>query len=250
MTAPSDRPVDRRSFLGASAGALAASGAAALLAPAVAQAQTAAAPATPTGPYKLPPLGYAFDALEPNIDAETMEIHYTKHHQAYIDKLNAAVAKYPDLAKLPAEDLVKKLDAIPEEIRTAVQNNGGGHVNHTFFWKIIGPGKGGEPKGKLAEDINKKFGSFAAFKEALNNAAATRFGSGWAWLVKGPEGLEVISTANQDSPLTLGKTPIVGVDVWEHAYYLKYRNKRPDYVTAWWNIVDWDQASKNYDAAA
>lgn len=250
MTAPSHRSVDRRSFLGASAGALAASGAASLLAPAVAQAQTAAAPAPPTGPYKLPKLGYAYDALEPNIDAETMEIHYTKHHQAYIDKLNAAVAKYPDLAKLPAEDLVKKLDAIPEEIRTAVQNNGGGHVNHTFFWKIIGPGKGGEPKGKLAEDINKKFGSFAAFKEALNNAAATRFGSGWAWLVKGPDGLEVISTANQDSPLTQGKSPIVGVDVWEHAYYLKYRNKRPDYVTAWWNIVDWDQASKNYEAAA
>src|SRR5262245_49392033 len=149
MTTPS-RPVDRRSFLGASAGALAASGAASLLAPAVVQAQTAAAPAAPTGPYKLPKLGYAFDALEPNIDAETMEIHYTKHHQAYIDKLNAAVAKYPDLAKLPAEDLVKKLDAIPEEIRTVVQNNGGGHVNHTFFWKIIGPGKGGEPKGKLA----------------------------------------------------------------------------------------------------
>lgn len=251
MTTPSNRPVDRRSFLGASAATLAASGAASLLAPAFAQAQTpAAAPAAPTGPYKLPKLGYAFDALEPNIDAETMEIHYTKHHQAYIDKLNIAVAKYPELAKLPAEDLVKKLDAIPEEIRTAVQNNGGGHVNHTFFWTIIGPGKGGEPTGKLAEDINKKFGSFAAFKEALNNAAATRFGSGWAWLVKGPEGLEVISTGNQDSPLTLGKTPIVGVDVWEHAYYLKYRNKRPDYVTAWWNIVDWDQASKNYEAAA
>jgi superoxide dismutase, Fe-Mn family len=240
--------VDRRSFLGASAAALAASGAAGMLTPAAAQAQ--ATPAAPTGPYKLPKLGYAYDALEPNIDAETMEIHYTKHHQGYVDKLNAAVAKYPELAKLSAEDLVKKLDAIPEEIRTAVQNNGGGHVNHTFFWKIIGPGKGGEPKGKLAEEINKKFGSFAAFKEALNNAAASRFGSGWAWLVKGPDGLEVISTANQDSPLTLGKTPIVGVDVWEHAYYLKYRNKRPDYVTAWWNVVDWDQASKNYEAAA
>jgi Fe-Mn family superoxide dismutase len=253
MATPSDSPnrpsVDRRSFLGASAAALAASSAAGMLAPA-AQAQTAAAaPAAPTGPYKLPPLGYAFDALEPNIDAETMEIHYTKHHQAYIDKLNIAVAKYPDLAKLPAEELVKKLSAIPEEIRTAVQNNGGGHVNHTFFWKIIGPGKGGEPTGKLAEEINKKFGSFAALKEAMNNAAATRFGSGWAWLVMGPEGLEVISTANQDSPLTQGKTPIVGIDVWENAYYLKYRNKRPDYVTAWWNIVDWDQASKNYEAA-
>jgi Fe-Mn family superoxide dismutase len=248
MNAPS-RPVDRRSFLGASAAALAATSAAGMLAP-PAQAQTAAAaPAAPTGPYKLPKLGYAFDALEPNIDAETMEIHYTKHHQAYVDKLNIAVAKYPDLAKLPAEELVKKLSAIPEEIRTAVQNNGGGHVNHTFFWKIIGPNKGGEPTGKLAEEINKKFGSFASFKEAMNNAAATRFGSGWAWLVKGPEGLEVISTANQDSPLTAGKTPIVGLDVWEHAYYLKYRNKRPDYVTAWWNIVDWDQASKNYEAA-
>src|SRR5688500_8464965 len=159
MTTPSDRSVDRRSFLGASAAALAATSPAGMLAPA-AQAQTAAAaPATPTGPYKLPPLGYAFDALEPNIDAETMEIHYTKHHQAYIDKLNIAVAKYPDLAKLPAEELVKKLSAIPEEIRTAVQNNGGGHVNHTFFWKIIGPAKGGEPTGKLAEEINKKFGS-------------------------------------------------------------------------------------------
>ena len=251
MTAPSDRPaVDRRSFLGASAAALAATSAAGMLAPAnVAHAQAAAAPAAPTGPYKLPKLGYAFDALEPSIDAETMEIHYTKHHQGYVDKLNAAVAKYPELGKLPAEELVKKLSAIPEEIRTAVQNNGGGHVNHSFFWKIIGPGKGGEPTGKLAEEINKKFGSFASFKEAMNNAAATRFGSGWAWLVKGPEGLEVISTANQDSPLTQGKTPIVGLDVWEHAYYLKYRNKRPDYVTAWWDIVDWDQASKNYDAA-
>ena len=256
MATPSDRQhrpsVDRRSFFGASAAALAASGAVGMLAPAAAQAQapTKPAPAAPTGPYKLPKLGYGFDALEPNIDAETMEIHYTKHHQAYIDKLNAAVANYPDLAKLPAEDLIKKLDAIPEDIRTAVQNNGGGHVNHTFFWTIIGPNKGGQPTGKLAEEINKKFGSFAAFKEAFNNAAATRFGSGWAWLVKGPEGLEIVSSANQDSPLTQGKTPIVGLDVWEHAYYLKYRNKRPDYITAWWNIVDWDQAAKNFEAAA
>ena len=245
----SSSDVDRRDFLSRSVATVAASGAAAsLLAPAHAAAQATAAP---SGPYKLPKLGYAFDALEPHIDAKTMEIHYTKHHQAYIDKLNAALANHPDLAKLPAEELVMKLDAIPEEIRTAVQNQGGGHVNHTFFWKIMGPGKGGEPKGELAEAINAKFGSFAAFKEALANAGVSRFGSGWAWLVKDKDGaLEIISTANQDSPLTLGKTPIIGVDVWEHAYYLKYQNKRPDYLAAWWNVVDWDQAAKNYAAAS
>jgi superoxide dismutase, Fe-Mn family len=242
--------VDRRTFLGASAATLAASGAAAgLLAPTQAAAQTAA-PAGAAKGYTLPKLGYAFDALEPHIDTKTMEIHYTKHHQAYLDKLNAALANHPDLAKLPAEDLIKKLDAIPEDIRTAVQNNGGGHVNHSFFWTIMGPGKGGEPKGELAEAINAKFGSFAAFKEALANAGASRFGSGWAWLVKGKDGaLEIVSTANQDSPLTLDKTPIVGVDVWEHAYYLKHQNKRPDYIAAWWNVVDWDQAAKNFAAA-
>jgi Fe-Mn family superoxide dismutase len=242
--------VDRRAFLSASAATLAASGAAAsLLAPSRAAAQTAA-PAGAAKGYTLPKLGYAFDALEPHIDAKTMEIHYTKHHQAYLDKLNAALVNHPDLAKLPAEDLIKKLDAVPEDIRTAVQNNGGGHVNHTFFWTIMGPGKGGEPKGALAEAINAKFGSFAAFKEALANAGASRFGSGWAWLVKDKNGaLEIISTANQDSPLTLGKTPIVGVDVWEHAYYLKHQNKRPDYIAAWWNVVDWDQAAKNFAAA-
>jgi Fe-Mn family superoxide dismutase len=242
--------VDRRAFLGASAATLAAGGAAVnLLAPTVAAAQTAAPAAAAKG-YTLPKLGYAYDALEPHIDAKTMEIHYTKHHQGYVDKLNAALANHPDLAKMPAEDLIKKLDAIPEEIRTAVQNNGGGHVNHTFFWKIMGPGKGGEPKGELAEAIKAKFGSFAAFKEALANAGGSRFGSGWAWLVKNADGsLEIISTANQDSPLTLGKTPIVGVDVWEHAYYLKYQNKRPDYLAAWWNVVDWDQAAKNYAGA-
>jgi Fe-Mn family superoxide dismutase len=199
--------------------------------------------------YELPKLAYAYDALVPHIDAKTMEIHHSKHHQAYITNVNKALADAGVAAPECVCELISDLSKLPESIRGAVRNNGGGHANHAFFWKIIGPGKGGEPTGKLAEEINKKFGSFAAFKEALNNAAATRFGSGWAWLVKGPEGLEVISTGNQDSPLTQGKTPIVGVDVWEHAYYLKYRNKRPDYVTAWWNIVDWDQASKNYEAA-
>ena len=240
--------VDRRSFLGQSAATLAASGAAAsLLAPAGAFAQATGSAGAGKG-YAPPKLPYAFDALEPHIDAKTMEIHYTKHHQAYIDKLNAALANHPDLAKLRAEELIKKLDAIPEDIRAAVQNNGGGHVNHTFFWKIMGPGKGGQPTGQLAEAINGKFGSLAAFKEALANAASSRFGSGWAWLVKSDDGLEIMSTANQDSPLTLGKTPIIGVDVWEHAYYLKYQNKRPDYVAAWWNVVDWEQAAKNFAA--
>jgi Fe-Mn family superoxide dismutase len=196
-----------------------------------------------------------------------MEIHYTKHHQGYVDKLNAALANHPDLAKLSPEELVKQLppppappapqpagqqrptrapNAIPQEIQTAVRNNGGGHVNHTFFWQIMSPDGGGEPEGELANAINQKFGSFNAFKEAFANAAATRFGSGWAWLVKGADGLSIISTANQDSPLTQGLTPIIGVDVWEHAYYLKYQNKRPDYVAAWWNTVNWDQAGKNY----
>jgi superoxide dismutase, Fe-Mn family len=238
---------DRRTFLGQSAVTLAATGAAGgLLAPHTAVAQAAAAPAA-TGPHKLPKLAYEFNALEPHIDARTMEIHYTKHHQAYVDKLNAALANHPDLAKLPAEDLIKKLDAIPEDIRAAVQNNGGGHVNHTFFWKIMAPDAGGEPQGQLADAINQKFGSLAAFKEAFANAAATRFGSGWAWLVMNSKGaLEVTSTANQDSPLTQGARPIIGVDVWEHAYYLKYQNKRPDYVAAWWNVVNWDQAAKNF----
>jgi superoxide dismutase, Fe-Mn family len=237
---------NRRTFLGQSAATLAVAGAAAnLLAPSSASAQTAAATAAAAGPHKLPKLPYGYDALEPNIDARTMEIHYTKHHQGYVDKLNAALANHPELAKLPAEELVRKLDAIPEDIRTAVQNNGGGHVNHTFFWQIMSP-QGGEPTGALADAINQKFGSLAAFKEAFANAAASRFGSGWAWLVKGNDGLSIISTANQDSPLTQGLTPIIGVDVWEHAYYLKYQNKRPDYVAAWWNVVNWDQAAKNF----
>ena len=238
--------MDRRNFINRSAAALAASGAAAsLLAPANRAAAQAAAPAKG---FKLPKLPYAYDALEPSIDAKTMEIHHSKHHQAYIDKLNAALESHPDLFKMAAEDLVKLPDAIPEEIRTAVQNNGGGHVNHTFFWQIMRPGKAEEPKGLLADAIKAKFGSLASFKETFASAAAARFGSGWAWLVKNGDGVEVISTANQDSPLSLGKTPIIGLDVWEHAYYLKYQNKRPDYVAAWWNVVNWDQAAKNFGA--
>lgn len=236
--------LDRRLFLRYGATTLAASGAAAaLLAPA--RSALAQAPAAGKG-YTLPKLPYAFDALEPYIDAKTMEIHHDKHHQAYIDKLNAALEGHADLAAMPAEDLIKKLDAIPEEIRTAVQNNGGGHVNHTFFWNIMRPGKEEAPTGKLAEAIKAKFGSMASFKEAFGNAASTRFGSGWAWLVNGPKGLEIISTANQDSPLSQGLTPIIGLDVWEHAYYLKYQNKRPDYIGAWWNVVNWEQAEKNF----
>ncbi|RIK76287.1 MAG: superoxide dismutase [Planctomycetota bacterium] len=199
--------------------------------------------------YALPKLPYAYDALEPHIDARTMEIHHLKHHQAYLDKLTAALEAHPDLKKMAPEELIARLDAIPEDIRTTVQNNGGGHVNHTFFWKIMSPAKGQQPTGKLAEAIKAKFGNVAAFKEAFANAAATRFGSGWAWLVNSGDGLEVISTANQDSPLSLGKKPVIGLDVWEHAYYLKYQNKRADYVSAWWNVVNWDQAEENYSAA-
>jgi Fe-Mn family superoxide dismutase len=240
-----DGGIDRRGFLGQSAATLVAAGAAAsLLAPAGgALAQSVAAPPSD---YTLPKLPYGYEALEPHIDAETMMIHHDKHHQAYIDKLVAALAAHPDLMKKSPTDLIRDLNAVPEDIRTAVQNQGGGHVNHTFFWKIMGPGKGGAPQGALAEAINAKFGDFAKMKEQFNAAAAGRFGSGWAWLVKGADGLEIISTANQDSPLSQGKTPIIGLDVWEHAYYLKYRNVRPDYVTAWWNVVNWDQAAENF----
>jgi superoxide dismutase, Fe-Mn family len=247
----SSSSVDRRKFLSASATTLAVSGAAAsLLAPSQAAAQTAASAGTAGKPgYTLPKLPYAYDALEPHIDARTMEIHHDKHHQAYIDKLNAALAMHPELYTKAPEDLLRNLNAIPEDIRSAVQNQGGGHVNHTFFWKIMGPKMGGEPSGKLADAIKKKFGSFAAFKEAFANAAATRFGSGWAWLVNSRSGLEVVSTANQDSPLSMNKQPIIGVDVWEHAYYLKYQNKRPDYVAAWWNVVNWEQAAENFETA-
>jgi len=194
--------------------------------------------------YELAPLPYAFDALEPHIDTQTMQIHHGKHHAAYVNNLNAAVAKHPELEGKSAEELISNLSAVPEDIRTAVRNNGGGHVNHTMFWQIMGPGAGGAPTGKLADAINGTFGSFDAFKTAMQTAGATRFGSGWAWLVESNGKLSVESTANQDSPLMDGKRAIMGVDVWEHAYYLKYQNRRPDYLAAWWNVVNWDAVAK------
>src|SRR6266481_2475394 len=188
--------------------------------------------------YELPKLPYPYDTLEPHIDARTMEIHYTKHHQTYIDNVNKAI-KGTDLEKKSVEDLISDLNAVPEYIRTVVRNNGGGHANHSFFWKIMGPNAGGEPKGKLADDIKSTFGSFNDFKEKLAAGGVGRFGSGWAWLIKNKNGkLEIISTPNQDSPLMDGNTPILGADVWEHAYYLKYQNRRADYLKAWWNVVN------------
>ena len=191
-------------------------------------------------PYELPPLPYAHNALEPFIDEQTMQIHHGKHHQTYVNNLNAALEKHPQLQGKPVEQLIADLNAIPEDIRTAVRNNGGGHANHTFFWTIMAPNAGGPPSGAVADAIDAKFGSFDAFKEAFAKAATGRFGSGWAWLVRSGDGVEVTSTANQDSPLMEGTTPLLGLDVWEHAYYLKYQNKRPDYIAAWWNVVNWD----------
>jgi Fe-Mn family superoxide dismutase len=198
--------------------------------------------------YTLPPLPYAYDALEPHIDARTMEIHHNKHHQAYIDNLNAALAKHPEIAETPLYELLSNIDKVPQDIRTAVQNNGGGHYNHTFFWPIMSPNGGGQPKGQLADEIKKTFGSFEAFQEKFNAAAKSVFGSGWAWLGINKNGqLEIISMPNQNAPLMLGMKPILGLDVWEHAYYLKYQNKRPDYITAWWNVVNWDQVAEHYE---
>jgi Fe-Mn family superoxide dismutase len=194
--------------------------------------------------HELPALPYAPDALEPHIDAQTMQIHHGKHHAAYVNNLNAALEKFPELQGKSAEDLIKDLSAVPEAIRTAVRNNGGGHVNHTMFWQIMGPGGGGTPTGKVAEAINSAFGSFDTFKDQMNKGGAGRFGSGWVWLVDNGGTLAVESTANQDSPLMEGKRPIFGIDVWEHAYYLKYQNRRPDYLSAWWNVVNWNEVAK------
>lgn len=194
--------------------------------------------------HELPKLPYAFDALEPHIDKQTMEIHHGKHHQAYITNLNKALEGAPDLAKLSPEDLIKDLSKVPESARGAVRNNGGGHVNHTMFWNSMAPKKGGAPSGKLADAINGAFGSLDKFKEQFVAAGMGRFGSGWAWLVANKGKLEVVSTPNQDNPLTEGKQPILGVDVWEHAYYLKYQNRRADYLAAWWNVVNWDEVAK------
>ncbi|MBI2010416.1 MAG: superoxide dismutase [Candidatus Chisholmbacteria bacterium] len=198
--------------------------------------------------YQLPQLPYDFDALEPYIDAKTMEIHHGKHHQTYIDKLNDALKDYPDLSLKSVEDLLSDLNQIPEAIQMAVRNHGGGHANHSFFWSLMKPG-GGEPQGKLAEAIKKDLKDFASFKTEFTAAAVGRFGSGWAWLVMDNGKLAVMSTANQDSPLSEGKTPLLGLDVWEHAYYLKYQNRRPDYIEAWWHVVNWDQVSANLEAA-
>lgn len=199
--------------------------------------------------YKLPELPYAYDALEPHIDKETMNIHHTKHHNTYVTNLNAAVEGKADLESKSIEELISNLDAVPEDIRTAVRNNGGGHANHSLFWTILCPNGGGAPTGELADAIASKFGSFDQFKEEFANAAKTRFGSGWAWLVVNNGELEVTSTPNQDSPLMEGKAPILGLDVWEHAYYLNYQNRRPDYISAFFNVVKWDEVAKRYDAA-
>lgn len=198
--------------------------------------------------FELPTLPYAYDALEPYIDARTMEIHHTKHHQTYITNLNGAVDKTPELQGKSVEQLISDLNAVPESVRLVVRNHGGGTYNHTLFWEVMGPRMGGTPGGGLAQAIDAAFGSFEAFKEEFTKAANGRFGSGWAWLVKKANGLSVVSTANQDSPLSEGLTPILGIDVWEHAYYLNYQNRRVDYVSAWWNVVNWDAVAQKYTA--
>jgi len=201
-------------------------------------------------PHALPPLPYDFAALEPHIDTQTMQIHHGKHHQAYVNNLNAALAKHPELDKWPLEDLLKKINQVPEDIRGAVRNNAGGHHNHSLFWTWMGPKAGGEPSGAVGDAIKKTFGDFTKFKEQIAAAGTGRFGSGWAWLVWSGGKLEILSTANQDSPLMDGKTPVLGVDVWEHAYYLKYQNRRPDYIAAWWNVVNWAAVNKQFEAAS
>ncbi|GAC1475958.1 MAG: superoxide dismutase [Isosphaeraceae bacterium] len=200
--------------------------------------------------YTVPPLPYDFGALEPHIDARTMEIHHDKHHVAYVNNLNAALKDHPEHQGKTIEDLLKNLDALPEAIRPTVRNNGGGHANHSLFWQIMKPGGGGEPAGTLSEAITSDLGGFSAFKEAFNKAATTRFGSGWAWLVVKNGKLAVLSTPNQDNPIMDGSgTPILGLDVWEHSYYLKYQNRRPDYISAWWNTVNWDEVARRHASA-
>jgi superoxide dismutase, Fe-Mn family len=199
--------------------------------------------------YELPPLPYPKDALEPHIDAQTMEIHHGKHHNAYVTNVNKALAGKPELEKKSVEELISNLKAVPDDIRNVVRNNGGGHANHSMFWKLMGPNAGGAPTGPLADDIKAAFGSFDAFKEKFEAAGAGRFGSGWAWLVVKDGKLEIMSTANQDNPLMEGIKPVLGCDVWEHAYYLKYQNRRPDYLKAWWNVVNWAEVAKYYETA-
>ena len=199
--------------------------------------------------FELPPLPYDYAALEPHIDEATMKLHHDKHHQTYVTNLNGAVEKHPDLGKKTPEDLLKDLAAVPEEVRTVVRNNGGGHVNHTMFWQIMKPGGGGNPIGAIENQIATDFGTFDAFKKQFNESTAKQFGSGWGWLVYRGGKLEIITTANQDSPLMQGLYPVLGNDVWEHAYYLKYNNRRPDYLAAWWNTVNWEEVNKRFEQA-
>jgi Fe-Mn family superoxide dismutase len=196
-------------------------------------------------PYEVPPLPYDYNALEPHIDEATMRVHHDKHHQAYVDKVNAAL-EGTDLADSPIEDVLKNLDAVPEDKRTAVRNNGGGHYNHSLFWEWMSADGGGEPSGALGDSIASTFGSFADFQDKFKAAGVNQFGSGWSWLVQDDSGLAVVSSANQDNPISQGKTPLLGVDVWEHAYYLKYQNKRPDYIDAWWNVVNWAKVAEGF----
>ncbi len=199
--------------------------------------------------FELPPLPYDFNALEPHIDAQTMQIHHDKHHGTYVSNLNSALEKYPDLQNKSVEDLLRDINSIPEDIRTAVRNNGGGHANHSMYWVIMGPNGGGQPSGALADAINQTFGDFESFKQQFNDAGAKRFGSGWVWLVRDPGGkLSITSSANQDSPYMDGLYPIMGNDVWEHAYYLKYQNRRPEYLAAWWNVVNWDEVARRFES--
>jgi superoxide dismutase, Fe-Mn family len=198
--------------------------------------------------FTLPPLPYDFAALEPHIDAKTMEIHHGKHHQTYVNNLNAAIEKAPELAKKSLDDLMRSVNSVPEAVRTAIRNNGGGHWNHSMFWQIMAPRAGGEPAGKLGDAIRSSFGDFAKFREQFSAAGVGRFGSGWAWLVNSGGKLSITSTPNQDNPLMEGQKAILGLDVWEHAYYLKYQNKRPDYINAWWNVVNWGEVQKRFDS--
>ncbi|HEY8165706.1 MAG TPA: superoxide dismutase [Gemmatimonadaceae bacterium] len=197
-------------------------------------------------PFTLPSLPYAFDALEPHIDTQTMQIHHGKHHQTYVNNLNAAIEKAPELANKSIEELMRGINSVPESVRTAVRNNGGGHWNHSMFWQIMGPNAGGEPGGKLADAIKSSFGGFDKFKEQWSAAGTGRFGSGWVWLLNDGGKLSITSTPNQDNPLMEGKTPILGLDVWEHAYYLRYQNRRPDYISAWWSVVNWKEVEERF----
>jgi superoxide dismutase, Fe-Mn family len=210
----------------------------------------AATPDIGTGPFTLPPLPYGYDALEPYIDTRTMQIHHDKHHAGYVKKLNGAAATHPELGSKSPEELLKNLDAVPEDVRKLVRNNAGGDYNHTLFWQMLKPKGGGEPTGALGDAITKKFSTFAAFKEQFTKEATDVFGSGWAWLVLDGKELAIESTPNQDSPISGGKTPLLGLDVWEHSYYLKHQNKRPDYIEAWWNVVNWDFAGQRFQQAA